>query len=289
MDPVIVLGMHRSGTSMIARMLDKLGLFVGADVQGDHESLFFMRLNETIFQAAGASWDYPAKVASCLAEPHQVEEQAAQLGRLLKGPTIEQYLGATPETSAARAKRKRPWGWKDPRNSYTLPVWRRIFPEARIVHVARNGIDVAASLRRRHLDLTIPGYQRLTGQKPPQFGFFYLGEIRFTQRCATLEGGLSLWQEYMDAITMQQRQTPPEAWLNLRYEDVLADPDPAIDRLVAFCGLAPDSATKIAAATLGRKDNAYRFLQDDELLVFARSVLDQSLFGYEDDVRALVT
>ena len=26
-----------------------------------------------------------------------------------------------------------PWGWKDPRNSITLPLWLRLYPEAKII------------------------------------------------------------------------------------------------------------------------------------------------------------
>jgi hypothetical protein len=41
------------------------------------------------------------------------------------------------------------WGWKDPRNSITLPVWLKLFPDARVIHIVRNGVDVAESLYRR--------------------------------------------------------------------------------------------------------------------------------------------
>ncbi|MBW1793701.1 MAG: sulfotransferase [Deltaproteobacteria bacterium] len=41
------------------------------------------------------------------------------------------------------------WGWKDPRTTLTLPLWLKLFPKARIIHVIRNGIDSALSLWRR--------------------------------------------------------------------------------------------------------------------------------------------
>jgi hypothetical protein len=43
--PVIILGMHRSGTSMVSELLDQLGLFVGRELQDDHESTYFLDLN----------------------------------------------------------------------------------------------------------------------------------------------------------------------------------------------------------------------------------------------------
>ena len=47
--PVVVVGMHRSGTSLVSRILDQSGVMMGKDLQGDHESLFFIGLNEWIY------------------------------------------------------------------------------------------------------------------------------------------------------------------------------------------------------------------------------------------------
>ena len=41
------------------------------------------------------------------------------------------------------------WGFKDPRNSLTLPFWQRILPPMRYVICLRNPVDVAASLKAR--------------------------------------------------------------------------------------------------------------------------------------------
>lgn len=38
--PVIILGMHRSGTTMITKILENLGLFVGVEKEINHEALF---------------------------------------------------------------------------------------------------------------------------------------------------------------------------------------------------------------------------------------------------------
>ena len=40
-------------------------------------------------------------------------------------------------------------GMEDSRSTLTLPVWLSIFPEARVIHIVRNGIDVGMSLQRR--------------------------------------------------------------------------------------------------------------------------------------------
>ena len=39
--PIVIIGMHRSGTSIVTRMLEQLGLFVGKKKDMNHEALFF--------------------------------------------------------------------------------------------------------------------------------------------------------------------------------------------------------------------------------------------------------
>ena len=43
------------------------------------------------------------------------------------------------------------WGWKDPRTTITFPIWLQVFPKAKILHILRNGVDVAISIYRRSL------------------------------------------------------------------------------------------------------------------------------------------
>src|SRR4051794_19554028 len=76
MDPVIIVGMHRSDTTMVAELLDRLGLFVGSKVQGDHEAVYFLDVNEELFKQVHAYWDNPQPMASFLAEPDAMEMSA---------------------------------------------------------------------------------------------------------------------------------------------------------------------------------------------------------------------
>ena len=63
-NPVVVVGMHRSGTSLVSRILDDCGVMMGKDLQEDHESIFFISLNEWIYGNAGASWERPGAPVS---------------------------------------------------------------------------------------------------------------------------------------------------------------------------------------------------------------------------------
>jgi len=64
---VIVLGMHRSGTSMVSGVLNILGVDIGKDLLGNHwsnplghfENNDFRNLNTQILKEAGGDWLNP--------------------------------------------------------------------------------------------------------------------------------------------------------------------------------------------------------------------------------------
>ena len=64
--PIIIVGMHRSGTSMLTRMLEECGVFWGDKKDEYNESVFFQSINERLFNVAKATWDNPAPVEEYL-------------------------------------------------------------------------------------------------------------------------------------------------------------------------------------------------------------------------------
>ena len=52
-EPVVVIGMHRSGTSIMAMLLDQLGVFMGSSRDQNYESTFFLK--KTYRQSAEAA------------------------------------------------------------------------------------------------------------------------------------------------------------------------------------------------------------------------------------------
>ena len=59
MQPIIVIGMHRSGSSLLVKVLQELGVFMGNDFEENNESMFFNKINDWRLLQAGASWDIP--------------------------------------------------------------------------------------------------------------------------------------------------------------------------------------------------------------------------------------
>lgn len=274
--PVILLGMHRSGTSLIARLLDDLGLFQGDELQDDHESTHFLEINDTLMKRVGATWDNPAPVRGFLENADAVGLTLKCLRADLQGRQIAGYLGRKRYAkSRGLGKLDEPWGWKDPRTVFTLPLWLQLFPSAKLVYIVRNGVDVASSLRvreQRELARRIAEFDAKAKQTTRLTKHSLLTRAGFkgSARCLTLEGGFSLWEQYVEEAERQLASAPNDR-LVLHYEWLLADPQDeqhGLARLAAFCGLtAPRDALADAAKAINA-GRAKAFAADPELKSF---------------------
>jgi sulfotransferase family protein len=138
--PVAIAGMHRAGTSMVARVLRICGLDLGDErhfapaapdnTEGYWEDLRFVSMNDRILDAFGGAWDTPPALPD----------------GWTRDPRLD---GIRREAEAIAAARAEPWGWKDPRTSLTAAFWRDVWPALRFVVCVRNPLEVAASLRAR--------------------------------------------------------------------------------------------------------------------------------------------
>jgi len=137
---IIVLGMHRSATSLIAKGLHEAGVWMGerllgaspSNTHGHFENLDFVALNDYLLSQAGGSWDnIPA------------------LDRIIEAGA--KNAGAIQRTILCNI-RQPVWGWKDPRTTLTIPA---IYPYIKkyspvFVPCFRAPKDVAASLEKRN-------------------------------------------------------------------------------------------------------------------------------------------
>lgn len=238
--PVIIVGMHRSGTSLLTRVLQRFGFFMGRGTTRNEEAAFTNAINAWVFHHAGATWDQPTPMDQLLVDADLQPWMEDYLGRVINGPAACRFLGLGRWLRWRGLHRiAEPWGWKDPRNTFTLPIWLRLFPNARVLHIVRHGVDVAASLqarRARELEANLERYQRwrraycanpLAPKRRP-----FAGHVR----CGQLEGGFSLWEAYVDRAREHCAMLGAQA-MEIRYEDLLSEPTTVFDRALEFCGL----------------------------------------------------
>ena len=135
-DPVIVLGMHHSGTSILAEVLHRHGVFMHANM-GHFESRFFTStVNNRAVMGGGGNWaaNPIMPVAAVLAKLDDVR-------KLIDKKAYSRYGEAGYDGTS-------PWGFKDPRTCVVLPLYLKLFPNARLLHIVRDEKDVASSLAR---------------------------------------------------------------------------------------------------------------------------------------------
>lgn len=274
--PIVVIGMHRSGTRLVVDVLDKLGVFMGADRQGDGESVTFMMINEWLFHQCGAFWSEPMSAHFMLSQPEAVEALAASARQAL-GAQLDRYAGPTGWHREARAKEVPAFGWKDPRNTFTLPVWKQVFPNLRAIHIVRHGIDVAASLAQRHLQALLAA----TGGSAPSALAVIRDDalgILSSRRGWTLTEALTMWEQYLDKARLECAGLGQRA-MEIRYEDLLSEPQRIIPIVAEFCGVA--APAEPASVSNLERSRAFAFRRDPELVDFARSARDAlARYGY---------
>lgn len=143
---VIVIGMHRSGTSALARGLQMLGVYLGnnfLDIRPDNPTGYWedkniYQLNERLLAALGLRWEEVALIDDTLWNKPQVEILRSEAVDYLRSQFVSHPL----------------WGFKDPRTVRLLPFWqsalRRLDVDESYLVVIRNPRSVALSLLKRH-------------------------------------------------------------------------------------------------------------------------------------------
>jgi len=273
--------MHRSGTSLVTKSLHDLGITMGWRRERNEEAWLFLGLNQWLLAQAGGSWECPEAIGNVLDCP-EVRRTATEYLRLILGsPHAISFLGPLGWLRWGSVLRMgRPWGWKDPRTTFTLPLWLDLFPEAKVIHVCRHGVDVAQSLKKRHEG----GYARLAHRFALSKPLYWLWKRQTplvpSGRCSTLEGGFTLWEQYTAEGRRHVKALGNRA-LELKYEEFLDQPQQHLERLLEFCGTAATAEGLDRAIAGIRRERAYAHKASAELKAFAQQKAAQlAAFGY---------
>lgn len=144
---IVVLGMHRSGTSLLSSCLQHMGvrmLVTGKgrrdedQPRGYWEDRDFKALNDKILQSAQGDW---YKVPS---------RQNIMWGGMQNSNAIDDLIHR--RHTGADTVHSEKWGWKDPRTCLTAEVWHNALngiDEVRYIHIQRNEADIIRSLTTR--------------------------------------------------------------------------------------------------------------------------------------------
>lgn len=134
----VVLGMHRTATSLIAKGLAMSGINMGENLLppspsnpfGHWEDPVFVELNRKILIQAGGNWDKPPS-----------EKKILESG----------YFFSKEICGLIRSKEKNElWGWKDPRTTLTIKCYLPYLRSPHFISCFRNIDEIAESLKKRN-------------------------------------------------------------------------------------------------------------------------------------------
>ena len=217
--PLVVTGMHRSGTSLVAQVLVAAGVDLGVDRspasrdggggsperKGHFEDKRFVALHERVIQRFDSS------------------------GRLLwepDGPLApdEAEIGEARGLVEARSSAS-PWGWKDPRTVLFLDFWAELLPEAVFLFVFRRPEHVVDSLRRR-------------GDRELLQGVGALARFRYGR-------AIRAWSDYNQRLLDFVEAHPTRSCL-FEIDTFVEDPTPILDCVRSHLGIPLDPVDLLA-------------------------------------------
>lgn len=140
--PLVITGMHRSGTSLTAALLQAAQVDLGSDLlgpdvgnpKGHFENRAFVAFHQAILRSQGLD-------ILGYTEAPEIALSAAdwERAKILLSQQSQDHL----------------WGWKDPRTTLFLELWATLLPAAKFIFVYRSPWEVVDSLYRRGTDAII--------------------------------------------------------------------------------------------------------------------------------------
>ena len=162
---VIILGMHRSGTSAFARGMQALGVYLGnnfLETQPDNPTGYWedkniCELNERLLSLFGLKWTDASLI-------HQANWSQ---------PAVESLIGEATKYMRTNFIDRPLWGFKDPRTIRLMPFWqlviRRLQVDECYLIAIRNPLSVAASLFQRQAMDAVTAYRLWLAYFVPYF------------------------------------------------------------------------------------------------------------------------
>lgn len=320
--PVFIVGTGRCGSTMLSDLVrrhpDLLslsefwpGTFTWPPLRGDRLTgeAVFRRLNElppggrTLMENGlfipefryrpGPGARYRAEAVPpilCITLPHLTDAPERlwdELGPLLRARGVDS-LGAHYRflfDHLARRFRKRVWIERTGASLLFVPHLARLFPEARFVHLFRDGPDTALSMREHHffrIRLGAARWLRRVGLDPfhpahwvgtspwlPAFErlrFRFFSRSRYERRRFPPEAFGWFWSGMVERGLDYLGELPPDRVLAMRYETLVESPRTELRRFLAFVGeeFANDDWLREAAAIPRARPPARLRLAPDE-------------------------
>ncbi len=213
--PVFIVACPRSGTTKLASLLNKHSAVASAT-----ETHFFNHVSRlSCFSANGDLSLEPANLSQFFAEPRV--QDYLQVSNMGQDELATAFLNATGESKTIskrevfnimtseflKAKSKTIFCEKTPQHLQNVNEIHLLYPDARFIHLVRDGRDVVSSL------------------------------IKMPWRPPGLINNARFWQRYIKLGEAAARALPADRFLTVRYEDLLMEPETTLKTICAFVGI----------------------------------------------------
>lgn len=144
---------------------------------------------------------------------------------------------------------------KTPRNSFIIPFLYETFPNAKFIHIIRDGRDVAISLAKRpwyRQDMNGSGAKDPGGYPFGSMARFWVESDRAEEFETTndIHRCIWLWRKYVAHALEGASTLPPNQYHELRYENLVTNPNVECDHLLDFLAINnPESRSLLQQVT----------------------------------------
>ena len=274
--PIVILGMHRSGTSLLTDILIKAGIHFGDVLENNRESLFFLRINEKILKKCNSTWNDPYRFDAF------IKDKKPEILRFMK-KELKNFLSSR-EYWGYRDLSGVNWGWKDPRNTLTIDLWRHFFPKLKVINIYRNPIDVGNSLQKREKNIQEMDFFQI---KYIRFKFFLKYKI-LTNRSPELiefDNCYKLWEFYVRKGIVQNENV-----IHIKYEELIENTTQVMGRIFEFLKLSEENINNFSPDDMINTDRNFAFVKNKENIKLYKNLMDHHLLeklDYFDFIRTL--
>ena len=262
--PVIIIGMHRSGTTMITKFIDELGVFLGSKKNRgpNFESYFFMNINKWIIKQRGGRWDFPENLK--FENDIQTDLIYKNVIKILSSFKTREYFGGKFGIYYRNLLENNfSFGWKDPRTSLLLDFWKNIYPNAKVIHIYRNPIDVSKSLAVREMDL-LKKYQSTFRNRFKELILSERAIYNQSNRLIDINEGVKVWNHYVTCCLNSEYHF--QNVLHIKYEYFLKNPKEVLNQISDFINIIPNENLVTKMVSKVDVSRRYSFLSDQELI-----------------------
>lgn len=202
---LMVVGMHRSGTSLISNWLYRCGLQLGehlleagnGNVEGHFEDVEFLKMHEEIL----TSNDFPA---TGYVYDKVIDISAYQLEKLKSVIKVKN-------------QRYKQWGWKEPRTCLFLDLYRELLPNSKYLVIVRDHAAVVNSLLKRDFAFYEEKYLRRRYLQRLVWVYFRRNKISRKFYKAHAEDYLKVYVEYNQHILNTLKDLPTDDYIVINY------------------------------------------------------------------------